>query len=501
MCPETIDSYENIRIEKSEGDMFLDYIFTQPSLSDSEMKVVENADEILGDYSDITEKLRTVREPIEKEKVMRDYILQSLEGKGISSENTDTVVSLIIDNVFWGYGRIGGLMRDDELEEVMINGVGLPILVVHRKYGICRTNITYENHDSMGKFIGWVSEYTGREISEEKPLLDGHMPDGSRINIATPPAVPNGPSVTIRKFKKKALNVIDLINNGTLTPELAAFFWVAIDGFNMHPCNILIAGGTGSGKTTLFNALAMFIPATQRIITVEDTLELNFEFLEDWIAMESMPSTFGKSRLSIHMLLQNSLRMRPDRVIVGEVRGEEAETLFVAMDVGHNGSMCTIHANNARETTIRLINEPMNVPIRMIPLVDVIIVMNRYVTQKGSILRRMTEVSEISGIMEGHIQMGEIFLWDKETDKIDRTEYPILTKDKISERCGVDKKHIEFEIYMRKKILEHMVKNNIKENDDVLSMIHQYQMDKKTLIQKLFPKYASSKKAAPYLSA
>ncbi len=485
---ELVDSYGDVEIRRVDGELFLRYIVKPPDLLDNEITVINNAKEIMDDYKDVLARLDTFRTYSEKEKFLQEYLRTKLEYRDISFDHLNSIISIIIDNLFFGYGRIGPLIRDGNLEEIMINGVGIPVFVFHRKYGNCKTNIVYENYDQINELISWISKHTGRRIDRDSPLLDGHMPDGSRVNIAIAPAVPRGPSITIRKFKKTILNIIDLISMGTISLDIAAFLWVCIEGLGMAPSNILIAGGTGSGKTTLFNALAMFINPTERIITVEDTLELNLEFLENWIAMEAKPSVLGKSMISMHALLQNALRMRPDRVLVGEVRGEEAETLFVAMDIGLNGSMGTIHANTAREAIIRITNEPMSVPIRMLELIDLIIVMNRHIHKEKGIIRRVTSISEIVGIVKETPQIGEIYLWDKKTDKIGRTKYPVLLKDKIAERCGLTRKHIDAEIYVRKKILEYMLMNDIRDNRDILRIFHQYYINKESVMKKILSK-------------
>jgi flagellar protein FlaI len=267
---------------------------------------------------------------------------------------------------------------------------------------------------------------------------------------------------------------------------LAAFLWVCVEGFGLAPIDLIIAGGAGSGKTTLLNALVMFVPKTDRVVTVEDTLELNFEFIENWVPLEASPSMTDPSQyMSMHSLLKNSLRMRPDRVIVGEVRGSEAETLFVAMDIGLDGSMGTLHANNARETTIRLMDEPMNVPIRMMPLLNLIVVMNRIFDRKRGMMRRVTQVSEVSGVEGDVVQLGDIFYYDITTDKIKRTNYPILLTEKIARECGITKKRLNTELLIREKILQYMIRKGVRDNTEVLKFFQRYHRDPKLIISEL----------------
>ncbi len=490
---EVIDSYGDVKIMRSEDSPFPMYIVLQPEFSPEELEIIKNPKAVVSDYRSVVEKLDEFRTVDEKERFLRQYLEVQLESKSISPENMNRIITMLIDDIFMGYGRLGVLVRDNNLEEIMINGVGIPVFVFHRKHGMCVTNIEYESHESLNRFIDFLARYSGRKIDKSNPLMDAHMPDGSRVNIAISPAAPNGPSITIRKFRKVPYNIIDLISLKSISSDLAAFLWVCIEGFGIHPCNILIAGGSGSGKTTLFNALAMFIPTSERIVTVEDTLELNLEFLRNWVALEASPPTMEKkdARVDMHRLIENSLRMRPDRVLVGEVRGKEAETLFVAMDIGLNGSMGTIHSNNARETTIRLMDEPMNLPIRMFPLLDLIVVMNRYYDRKKGFIRRVTEVAEISGVEKNTVQIGEIYRWEPETDRITRTNYPILLKDKIAKWCNISKKQLNNEILVRQRILEYMLKKGIRNNKDVIDIIQRYNTNPMSVISKIknVPRY------------
>ncbi len=483
-----IEAYGNVKIMEDDKSTIPLYIVLPPRFSKEEASIVERPKALISNYREIIKKLEAFRTAEEKEAFLVEYVKKELRDKGISPDNIDRIVTLIIDDVFFGYGRIGTLMRDENLEEIMINGVGLPVFVVHKRYGMCMTNIEYESPEALYELIDWLSNYSGRKVNYETPLLDAHMPDGSRANVAVSPAVPNGPSVTIRKFKKVPFNIIDLIKLKTLSIDLAAFLWLGVEGMGIQPCNILVAGGSGSGKTTMLNALAMFMPHSERIVTVEDTLELNFEFLENWVAMEANPSVLGETRINSEALVENTLRMRPDRVIVGEVRGREAYSLLVAMDIGLDGSMCTIHANTARDSTLRLMDDPMNIPIRMIPLIDLVLVMNRHFFRGKGVIRRVTEVAEIAGIEKEVIQLGDIYTWRAKEDKVARTDYPILLKDKIADRCSVSKKQLNMELFLREKVLEYMVKRDINDNTEVIEMIHNYNMNPRSVLSKINPK-------------
>jgi len=487
MEPKIVDSYDHVKIVETGDGALPKYILIEPDFTPEAAKIAEDPRALVKDFKDVLKKLEKENYSEEdKEEHLREYVREKIIERNISGDSVERLTSMIVDRVFYKYNEVGELMRDDNLEEVMVNGPDHLIYVVHRKFGMCVTNIKYESLDSLNAFIEWIKTYVGRELSPEKPMLDAHLPDGSRVNVAVPPAAPYGPSITIRKFKKVPFNIVELVQMGTLSIDLAAFLWVCVEGFGIKPCDMIIAGGAGSGKTTLLNALAMFIPKTERIVTVEDTLELNFSFVDNWVPLEAKPSIYEISNeLDMHALLKNSLRMRPDRVIVGEVRGPEAETLLVAMDIGLAGSMGTIHANNARETSIRLMEAPMKVPVRMIPLIDLIIVTNRIYDRKKGMFRRVTQVSEISGVEKQTVQMGEIYHWDMNADVINRTEYPILLKEKIAKNCGISKKRLNTELYIREKVLQHMLDSGMRDNKSVINYFQRYHANPKAVIAEI----------------
>jgi flagellar protein FlaI len=383
-----------------------------------------------------------------------------------------------------GYGAIDPLIQDDELEEIMIIGTGKPIFVYHRQYGMMKTNLQFNDEGELRDLIDSIARQINRRIDQESPILDGRLMDGSRINATIPPVSADGPSLTIRKFRRDPLTIIDLINSRTMSLDLAGFLWLCIDGLGVKSANAIISGGTSSGKTTTLNALSAFINPNERIITIEDTLELQIPH-EHVIRMETRPANVeGKGELTMNDLVKNSLRQRPDRIIVGEVRADEAITLFTALNTGHSG-FGTLHSNDARETITRLTNEPMSVPEIMIQAIDFIIMQNRIYTPSGVSFRRISEVAEVVGMEEGTVQLNKIFQWDPERDTIDKIGITSNTLQQIAKLSGKSIIELQNEIENRKLVLKHMVSQDIRSVDGVNSVIELYYKNPQKVLNRI----------------
>ena len=383
-----------------------------------------------------------------------------------------------------GYGEIDPLIQDDDLEEIMIIGINKPVFVYHRSYGMMKTNITFTNEQDLLDLIDTIARQINRRIDQESPILDGRLTDGSRINATIPPISADGPSLTIRKFRKDPFTIVDLINSKTISVELAAFFWLCFDGLGVKSANAIISGGTSSGKTTTLNALSAFINPSERIITIEDTLELQIPH-EHVIRMETrVANVENKGELTMNDLVKNSLRQRPDRIIVGEVRAEEAITLFTALNTGHSG-FGTLHSNDARETITRLTNEPMSVPEIMIQAIDFIIMQNRIYTPSGKSFRRIREVAEVVGIEEGVVQLNKIFQWTPETDTIDNVSITSKTLSQIANLSGKSMNELYHEIEKREMVLSHMVRNNIRSVSEVNNILERYYKNPEEILNEI----------------
>lgn len=401
----------------------------------------------------------------------------------ISNEYLDNLARKLFQDLV-GYGEIDPLIRDDNLEEIMVIGIDKPVFVYHREYGMMKTNILFKDAGEVMNLIDSIARQINRRIDQESPILDGRLPDGSRVNATIPPISADGPSMTIRKFKRDPLTIIDLINSKTISVELAAFFWLCFDGLGVKSANAIISGGTSSGKTTTLNALSSFINPKERIITIEDTLELQIPH-EHVIRMETRPPNVeNRGELTMNDLVKNSLRQRSDRIIVGEVRGSEAITLFTALNTGHSG-FGTLHSNDARETITRLTNAPMSVPNIMISAIDFIIMQNRIYRSDGVSFRRISEVAEVSGIEEGVIQLNKIFEWDPQSDTIKNVGITSKTLTEIANVSGNSLNSLYDEIKNREIVLQHMVDWNIRSIKDVSTVLEMYYLDSQKVLNRI----------------
>ncbi len=329
----------------------------------------------------------------------------------ITRPDRQKLTKQLIDEMI-GFGPITPLLMDEEVSEVMVNG---PQQVwVERKGRLEKTEIRFQDDQHILHVIEKIVSPLGRRIDEASPMVDARLPDGSRVNAIIPPLAINGPTVTIRKFAKDPLTIDDLIKFGTLTPQIATFLRACVQA----RLNVVVSGGTGSGKTTTLNVLSSFIPSDERIVTIEDAAELQLR-QEHVVTLEARPANVeGKGQIAIRDLVKNSLRMRPDRIIVGEVRGGEALDMLQAMNTGHDGSLTTAHANTPRDVLSRLetmvLMAGMDLPVRAIreqtaAAVDLIVQQSRL--KDGS--RRITHITEVQGMEGDVITLQDIFIYEQ----------------------------------------------------------------------------------------
>jgi pilus assembly protein CpaF len=353
-------------------------------------------------------KTEEVRHTIED---LYDQIL-SQEGTILSRQERQRLFEQIVAEIL-GFGPIEPLLADESITEIMVNGPNK--IYIERKGKLEKVNLTFESDDHLMRIIDRIVSPLGRRIDESSPYVDARLPDGSRVNAIIPPLALNGPTLTIRKFSKTPLTVDDLIRFGSVTSEAVEFLRACV----IARLNIIVSGGTGSGKTTFLNILSGFIPDDERIITVENAAELQLR-QEHVVTLESRPPNIeGKGEVSIRDLVINCLRMRPDRIVVGECRGGEALDMLQAMNTGHDGSLTTAHANSPRDTLSRLetmvLMAGMDLPVRAIreqvaSAVDLIIQQSRM--QDGS--RKVINITEVQGMEGDVIVMSDIFAFEQQ---------------------------------------------------------------------------------------
>ncbi len=414
-----------------------------------------------------------------------EVLLRNVErlSKEYAMEFTDNFYSRMLYYFFrdfFGYGVIDPLMEDVHVEDISCDGYDIPIFIYHQNYGNIETNIVLSK-EKLDRLVLRLAQRSGKHVSLANPIIDATLPDGSRLQTTFGTEVtPRGSSFTIRKFTAEPLTPIDLIEKGTVPSGVLAYLWMAIE----HKFSAIVVGETASGKTTTLNAILMFIPPEAKVVSIEDTRELKL-YHENWLA-EVTRVGIGKEDGEIDMydLLRAALRQRPDYIVVGEVRGKEAQTLFQAMSTGH-ASYSTLHAGDVNQMVYRLESDPLRVPRSMLQFLDIALVQSLWV--KGATrMRRTKEVNEILGIdpTDKNLLVNQFVKWDPKQDT--HVEMGMPKKlEKIADLMGVGVKEVHEELLNRKRYLELMLKRGIKNYREVTKYIHAYYRNSELAMQKL----------------
>ncbi len=395
------------------------------------------------------------------------------------SDETITFLTNILMQEMLGLGEIEYVMNDQNLEEIVITSSKEPVRVYHKKYGWLDTNVLPVNEEQILNYANTIGRRVGRQITTLHPLLDAHLITGDRANAVLFPISTKGHTITIRKFARDPWTVVDFIKNRTVTSDILALIWLSIQ----YELNILISGGTASGKTSFLNVCMPFVPPNQRI--VEDTRELQLPKFLYWCPLTVRePNPEGKGQVSMLDLLVNSLRMRPDRIVLGEMRRkEQAEVLFEAMHTGHS-VYATVHADSVGETIQRLINPPIEVPRNLLGGVNMNVVMFRdrrlgfrRVLQLGEFIPSMDEVGSS---VKPHI----VYRWKASTDKIVEHAAPIKIYSELSKLTGLSMNNINKDLVAKKQILEWMAKSKTSNVNEVGKIMREYYNDPKAILDK-----------------
>lgn len=419
----------------------------------------------------------TIRSDKNKDEVMEKEFIKDAEKLVIkffpdmNEVQQEYLVSYLLQKSL-GFGNLELLLKDDLIEEIVVNSSEEPVWVYHKVHGWLKTNIFLNDEQETKRYAVMVGRKIGRQISVLEPLLDANLSDGSRVNATFSPVSVSGNTMTFRKFSTEPMTITHFLEFGTLDYDSAALIWHSIE----YELSILISGGTASGKTSMLNVLACFFPPNQRVLSIEDTREVRLPKYLHWVPMMTrIQNAEGKGGISMGDLLVNSLRMRPDRIVVGEVRRKaEIQTLFEAIHTGHP-CYATIHANDVYETKKRLINPPLDVPLTMLSGVSLIV--NQYRNRRSG-KRRMFQIAEIN-------KDSEVVLlkqYNPKTDKFMEIKKSKSLMSTFMDYSGLSVKEINKELDEKKKVLDYLVKQKIKTVDEVGKVIAEYYINKKNLI-------------------
>ncbi|HEV51251.1 MAG TPA: ATP-binding cassette domain-containing protein [Thermoprotei archaeon] len=376
------------------------------------------------------------------------------------------------------YGKITPLIRDVNVEDVVCNGTAIPVFVVHRRYGELETNVIFNSEEELDAMVERLAFMANRDISLAKPIVDGMLPNGSRVLITYKKEVSgSGSTFTIRNFRPEPLTIIDLISNKVLEPKEAAYIWELLESKK----SVVVIGSTGAGKTTLLNAIIDLIDPQERIVTIEETPELRLE-RENWVSLHSKGIEGEQSSITLFELLKASLRQRPDYIVVGEIRGEEAVVFFQSIMTGHGG-LTTIHADSVDSMINRLISPPISVSPSLIPAVSAVVHISRISTHSGFV-RRVSSIDEITSydLATNRVLYQNYATWNPSKDIVEYGNSVVM--ESISSSTKRPLKEIYLEVDDKAEILKWMARTHRNTRMDVISVMRDYYANKKEIVIK-----------------
>jgi flagellar protein FlaI len=464
---EQIFSYANIKWNPKTGGVV--YYVIEPNITKADLETIENVKRLLEERLDIDFiKLGEVR----SKRLLKDEVQKILDAMPEVAESKKGTLSYYIERDIIGLGKIESLMSDPNIEDISCDGVNIPVYVYHRdpKLGSLKSNIVFKEGDELNTFVIKISQKCKKSISIAEPLLDATLPDGSRVQATLGTDIARkGSNFTIRRFTEQPLTPTHMLRYGTLNSMQLAYLWLAIENGQ----SILISGGTATGKTSLLNALSLFIRPNLKVVSIEDTAELRLPH-PHWIpevARTPLSIKGSKGEVTLFDLLKSSLRQRPDYIVMGEVRGEEAFVLFQQMATGHP-SLATIHAASISQLMDRLTTPPISLPPSLLENINIIIFL-LFSRLRGRYVRRSDSILEVVGIKDKLPVTKDIFKWKPLNDDFESIGKSTVLHN-ISVKLGLTQDSIKEELIRRKSVLEWMLREEIFDYRDVARVINIY---------------------------
>ena len=451
------------------------YHVVEPELDEFERDLLETL------YDDIRDSLIYDAEydPDDPEAVLKAQIRRLLEEYGVVvDENAFYRLFYYLHRTFEGYEKLDAVMADPHIEDVSCDGYGVPLFVYHEEYGDVETNVTYQQ-DELDSFVVRLAQQSGRHISIGDPVTETTLPDGSRAELALGQEVtPRGSAFTIRKYAEDPFTPASLVDLNTFDLDQMAYLWLAIESNK----SLLFAGGTASGKTTSMNAISMFIPPRSKVLTIEDTRELTL-YHENWLSSVTRDAIGENDDITMYDLLRSALRHRPEYIVVGEVRGDEAMTLFQAMNTGHT-TYSTMHADSVQTVINRLENDPINVPRAMIQSLDILCVQTlTYVGDER--VRRNRVIAEIEGIDQrtGDLDYSTAFEWQAGSDEFAQRDSHVL--EEIRDERGWSRAELLRELRDRKRVLRYMTEQDVTDYRRFTALVNEYYAHPERVVERV----------------
>ena len=465
----------NIKISRTSADYVPSYTISIPLLAEG-TKIMLNAlkgdliTQVKLDISELLDPRAAADVKVKFEQKASELIDQHFTG--LTPDKKRVLMSYLIQSTL-GLGELEIMMADDSLEDIVINGPNDPVWVFHKKHGWCKTNMWIRRNETIYDYSAMVGRKVGRQINILNPVMDATLPSGDRINATLSPISNFGNTISIRKFARNPWTIPVMIDNHTVSSEVAALVWLCVQ----NELSLIVAGGSGSGKTSMLNAICCMIPPNQRIVSIEDTRELTLPQYLHWVPMmtrESNPE--GKGGIEMIDLLVNSLRMRPDRILVGEVRRQrEAEVLFEAMHTGHS-VYATVHADNSSECITRLTTPPINLPKSVIPALAAIVVQYR---NRRTGFRRTLQFAEVTEDGDAH----DIYQWDPREDQTNKIADPERLAEILALYTGMTQKEMDADLSEKNSVLKWMVQKRYLNTDIVGKITADYYIDPEDVVE------------------